>query len=121
MSFLSNQAMRLWTQYYGFAICAEDFAGRLMYRDAYGNKAVQIWRNGKMISCGWNIHHILPASRGGSDDDANLICTNISTNEEAGDRITYWIDDGLYQVHRIPGTVRYRIVRLNKPGKDSYV
>jgi SecD/SecF fusion protein len=35
------------------------------------------------------------------------------TLEEAEDKITYWIDDCLYQVQRIPGTREYQIVKLN--------
>ena len=31
---------------------------------------------------------------------SNLICTNIATNDEAADKITFWIDDCLYQVKK---------------------
>lgn len=83
-----------------------------MYREAYGERDFFIWKNGKKIYCGWNIHHILPLSRGGTDAENNLICTNIITNDAAGDRITYWIDEALYQVKRIRGIGGYKIVRL---------
>ena len=53
-------------------------------------------------------------SCGGTNKKHNLICTNIYTNAEAEDKITYWIDDCLYQVQRIPGTREYQIVKLNE-------
>lgn len=112
MRITREYAMRLWFQNYGFAAYAEDFDGGLMYREAYGERDFFIWKNGKKIYCGWNIHHILPLSRGGTDAENNLICTNIITNDAAGDRITYWIDEALYQVKRIRGIGGYKIVRL---------
>lgn len=48
----------------------------------------------------WNIHHILPKTCGGTNAISNLICTNIATNDEAADKITFWIDDCLYQVKK---------------------
>lgn len=104
MSSLKKKAMKLWIQNYGDRMYAEDFHGNLMYRDAYGDPEFYIKENGDRIYCGWNLHHILPAALGGTSDYSNLLCTNILTNEAAGDRVTFWIDDILYQVHRIKGT-----------------
>ena len=112
MRITRKNAMRLWFQNYGYAEYAEDFDGGLMYRDAYGQKDYFVWENGERIYCGWNVHHILPIARGGTNATDNLICTNIITNDIAGDRITYWIDEALYQVKRIRGTSRHEIVRL---------
>ena len=57
--------------------------------------------DGKIVaSCVWNIHHILPKTCGGTNAISNLICTNIATNDEAADKITFWIDDCLYQVKK---------------------
>lgn len=112
MKITKENAMYLWFRYYGYAEYAEDFDGGLMYRAAYGKKNFFIRENGEKIYCGWNIHHILPVSRGGTNAESNLICTNILTNDAAGDRITYWIDEALYQVKRIRGTDRHKIVRL---------
>ena len=39
-----------------------------------------------------------PKSQGGMNAKENLICTNITTNEKAGNKTTYWIDDKLYQI-----------------------
>lgn len=112
MKITRKNAMRLWFRHYGDAEYAEDFDGGLMYRDAYGNRNFFVWENGKKIYCGWNLHHILPISCGGTNAESNLICTNIITNDIAGDRVTYWIDKVLYQVKRVQGTSRHKIVRL---------
>ncbi len=93
-------ALILWKRQYGNARFADDFHGYLMCRDGYGNPDFYINDHGERIYCGWNIHHILPRTQGGTNEISNLICTNIATNEEAADKITYWIDDCLYQVKR---------------------
>lgn len=105
-------AMRLWQENYGNAIYAEDFDGGLMYREAYGDAAYYELYNGKKVYCGWNIHHILPLVRGGKNRKDNMICTNIITNQDAGDMITYWLDNGLYQVQKKRGTGIHIIVKL---------
>lgn len=113
MKITRDNAMRLWFQGFGYADFAEDFDGGLMYRNAYGDEEYYIRQNGEKIYCGWNIHHILPVAHGGTNEVHNLICTNIITNDAAGDKITYWIDDNLYQVKKIPGTGKHEIVQLN--------
>jgi hypothetical protein len=113
MKICKENALRLWEKHFGNAQFAEDFHGNLMCREGYGNTDFCIYHCGEMIYCGWNIHHILPLSCGGTNEKYNLICTNIYTNEEAEDKITYWIDDCLYQVQRISGTRAYQIVKLN--------
>lgn len=96
----SMDALKLWERYYGDARFAEDFHGYLMCRDGYGNPDFFIKEDGEAIYCGWNIHHILPKNCGGTNAISNLTCTNIATNDEAADKITFWIDDCLYQVQR---------------------
>ena len=113
MRITRKNALRLWFQYYGNSEYAEDFDGGLMYRDAYDKKNFFIQEDGRKIYCGWNINHILPIGHGGTNKKSNLIRTNIITNDEAGDRITYWIDESLYQVKRIHGIDRHEIVKLN--------
>lgn len=95
-----KNAMRLWKMCFGDDEFAEDFHGYLMCKNAYGNPDYYININHERIYCGWNVHHILPKASGGTNAIANLICTNIVTNKEAGDKITFWIDDCLYQVQR---------------------
>lgn len=95
-----ENAMKLWERDYGMRYYAEDFHGYLMCKDGYGNPDYYSYVNGRRIYCGWNIHHILPKAHGGNNHESNLVCTNIVTNEEASDKITFWIDDSLYQVRR---------------------
>ncbi len=108
-----QSAIRLWEERYGDKQFADDFHGYLMCKYGYGNSNFYIIDRGKKIYCGWNIHHILPIANGGTNAKENLICTNIETNNEAEDKITYWIDDSLYQVKRISGTYKYGIYKIN--------
>ncbi len=94
-----------------------DFHGSLMCRDAYGDEKYYIVDHGERIYCGWDIHHILPSAQGGTDVEDNLICTNISTNRCAGDKITFWIEDSQYQVRHTHGTNTHEIVRLTEKVK----
>ena len=93
-------AMQLWYDCFGDVEFAEAFHGNLMCRSAYGDSEYYVSRRDQAIYCGWNIHHILPRSHGGTNAVENLICTNILTNESAADKITYWIDNSLYQVKK---------------------
>ncbi len=113
MKINKKNALRYWNECFGDVRFAEDFHGYLMCRDGYGNDDFFIKEDGKRIYCGWNIHHILPVACGGTNEKINLLCTNIATNKEAADKITYWIDDCNYQVQKIYGTREYEIVRLN--------
>ena len=113
MKITHSNALRLWEQRYGNAMFAEDFHGNLMYRDAYGDDEYFVMNYGTRIYCGWNVHHILPVALGGTNAVSNLTCTNIATNAAAENKITFWIDDCLYQVKRIRGTQNYEIVELN--------
>lgn len=111
MKICKKNALRLWKMCYGEVMYAEDFHGNLMCRNGYGNLNYYIIEDGERIYCGWNLHHILPRAFGGSNAISNLLCTNIATNEAAGDRITFWIDGCLYQVQKC-NNVEYRIVEL---------
>lgn len=113
MKISRSNALRLWERCYGNAKFAEDFHGYLMCKDAYGDDEYFVTDHGIRIYCGWNIHHVLPVALGGKNTVSNLICTNIATNAAAEDKITFWIDDRLYQVKRIRGTHNHEIVELN--------
>ncbi|MDD7602712.1 MAG: HNH endonuclease signature motif containing protein [Firmicutes bacterium] len=114
-----KNAMRLWNELFGDVRFAEDFHGNLMCKDGYGDPEFFVYDTNEMffgqrnkIFCGWNIHHILPVAAGGTNAKKNLICTNIATNEEAEDKITFWVDDSLYQVKKIRGTSNHEIVKI---------
>lgn len=125
-----ENALRLWDETFGNVRFAEDFHGNLMCRDAYSDPDFSVpWRFGGLVRpddrvyCGWNIHHVLPLAAGGTSAKSNLLCTNIATNDAAEDKITFWIDDCLYQVKRVPGEARHEIVRLEGPaqgGQERY-
>ena len=94
-----KNALKLWNETYGEnAYIVKDFHGKYMCKEAYADRNFQIVINGETIECGWNIHHMKPKSLGGKNEKDNLICTNITTNEKAGNKTTYWIDDSLYQI-----------------------
>ena len=63
-----------------------------MCREGYGDPDYYVCDGKERIYCGWNIHHILPKTCGGTNAISNLICTNIATNDESADKITFWID-----------------------------
>ncbi len=60
MKINKEKAKQLWVEQYGTAKCAKDFTGHYMYYDGYGKRNYKRKINGKMVECGWNIHHILP-------------------------------------------------------------
>lgn len=111
-----ESALRFWEECFGARMFAEDFHGNLMYKYAYGDSEYFANYCGKKIYCGWNIHHILPVAHGGTNVKQNLICTNIITNDEAADKITFWIDDCLYQVKRTYSSHEYKIFRIRQYG-----
>lgn len=111
MKINKKNALKLWKNCYGNKQYAEDFHGYLMCKDGYGDPDFFVWENGERVYCGWNIHHIFPKAAGGTNAQSNLLCTNIATNEDAGDRITFWIDDCLYQVQKCEEG--YGIFKLN--------
>lgn len=112
MKITKENAFKMWDSLFGNERYAEDVFGCLMCKQAYGNDEYYEIRNGHKIYCGWNIHHILPKACGGTSAIENLTCVNIVANQIAGDKITYWIDDALFQVRKIKGTHTYEIVRV---------
>ena len=54
--------------------------------DAYGN-TMSYDQYGQSGDMGWEIDHIKPASRGGSDDIRNLQALNTSENRKKGDSL----------------------------------
>lgn len=55
-------------------------------QDPYGNK-ISKSQFGKTGPSGWEIDHIKPASKGGSDATANLQALQTSKNRELGDSL----------------------------------
>ena len=95
-----TEAEMIWKERYGNKKLVKDFHGNYMSFEGYGNPNYVCKVNGKKIYSGWNIHHILPKSKGGPNDKGNLECTNIITNQRIADKTTYWLDDKKYQVRK---------------------
>ena len=111
MKINQKNALKIWIERYGDSLIEEDFDGGIMYRDAYGDENAWICINNEILYCGWNLHHILPISNGGTNDKGNLECTNIVTNERAGNKTTFIIDGTKYQVKKVKGSrCKYQIV-----------
>ena len=100
MSIKRKEAEKLWKESYGNRKFAKDFHGNYMWFDGYGNSEYYRYFGGEKIYCGWNIHHILPKSKGGKNNKGNLTCTNIITNTQIADKTTYWLDDKKYQIKK---------------------
>ena len=103
-------AMELWAERYGNMKVIKDFHGYYMAYEGYGDPDYEMKINGKTVKCGWNLHHILPKSKGGTYDKENLACVNILTNRMAADKTTFYIDDRRYQVRK--DRVGYDLVEL---------
>jgi 5-methylcytosine-specific restriction endonuclease McrA len=58
----------------------------LYRKDPYGNLMYKS-SHGKASGMGWDVDHIKPASRGGSDATRNLQALNTSVNRSKGDTL----------------------------------
>jgi hypothetical protein len=66
--------MGLWTERFGKGVEeVKDRKGRLMLKTAFGDTGSKY---------GWNIHHKIPKSRGGTDAKENLEIMHILTHDE---------------------------------------
>jgi len=77
MEIKKDTAMKLWEEKFGDKTKAHDYKGREILKAAYGQDGSQY---------GWNIDHIKPKSKGGTDRVDNLQIVHISTNQEKADR-----------------------------------
>lgn len=98
MKINKQNAMRLWRERYGDNNDVCDYAGRPMFFLHY---------NDRESKYGWNIDHILPQDRNGTDDVDNLIICNIQTNDEKANKTTFEANNKKFQVKKIEG--KYRI------------
>ena len=105
-----EKAQQLWKERYGDETIAKDFHGNYMHIEGYGKRDFLKKIDGHIVKCGWNLHHKKPKSLGGGYTKDNLICTNIITNEMAGNKTTYWIGGKKFQIKKIEK--KYEICRL---------
>lgn len=92
MKINKQNAMKLWRERYGDNNDVCDYAGRPMFFLDYNN------RNSKF---GWNIDHIMPQDRNGTDDVDNLIICNIITNDEKANKTTFEANNRKFQVKKV--------------------
>lgn len=102
MAINRKNAMALWEKHYENKEEAQDFSGLTMQKCAYDQRGSKY--------C-WNIDHILPKSRGGTNDVDNLICTHISTNSAKADKFPSFVaNDKTYEIRKIKG--EFKIVEV---------
>ena len=77
MEIKKDTAMKLWEEKFGKEIEAHDYQGREILKAAYGQEGSKY---------GWNVDHIEPKSRGGTDRKDNLDIVHIKTNQEKADK-----------------------------------
>jgi len=68
-----DKAMKKWMVELGKGQDAKDYKGRLIKKAAYGDRYSQY---------GWEIHHIKPKSKGGTDALDNLAIVHWQTHDE---------------------------------------
>lgn len=88
---IGDKKMSFWEKEFGNCTKAVDFAGRTILKGSYGQLNSQY---------GWDIDHIQPLSKGGTDTDENKQIVHVLTNDEKADKTTFIIDDIIYQVQK---------------------
>lgn len=92
-------AQKFWRKLFGDSNKECDYAGRPMFFLDYNDRDSQY---------GWNIDHILPQDRNGTDDEENLIICNIKTNDEKANKTTFEANNKRFQIKKVDG--KYRII-----------
>lgn len=104
-------ALSLWTKRYGKAVKVKDFSGREMNKGSYDD------RNSKY---GWNLDHILPKSRGGKDNESNLVCVNIQTNDEKADKYPVFNANGkTFEIIKVENHYEIHEKKSNEEKKEE--
>lgn len=86
---------QFWQNEFGNKTIAQDFAGREIHKDAYGNNS----------KYSWDIDHIRPLSNGGTNTQDNMQIVHMQTNDEKGDTYpTFKIGKTMYQVKKRKNT-----------------
>ena len=90
---IGDKRMSFWEKEFGDVQEAYDFVGRKILRGSFGQQGSKY---------GWDIDHIQPLSKGGTDNEENKQIVHIITNDEKADKTTFISDyDGqTYQVQK---------------------
>lgn len=91
MKITEKSAKKLFLQLYPDGVGC-DFAGRKMQLENYGKDDLET---------GWNIDHIYPVSKGGSNKRDNLQCTNCKTNRIKSNKIEWEDEMMIYKIMKI--------------------
>lgn len=94
MKINKTNAQKLWRKVFGDSNTECDYAGRPMFFLDY---------NERESKYGWNIDHILPQDRNGTNDEDNLIICNIKTNDEKANKTTFEANGKKFQVKKTDG------------------
>ena len=111
MSIDENLLRRLWIKRYGNNPWAKDCYGYWINYNDHGRDCRKRYTpDGRLEDCGWEIDHILPESRGGSDYEFNLEFVYHVCNEKKSDKTVYELaNDRIYEVRSRPYKPGYGI------------
>ena len=100
MSIDENLLKRLWIKRYGNNQWAKDCYGYwINFYDHGRDCRKRTTPDGRLEDCGWEIDHILPESRGGTDYESNLEFVYHVCNEKKSDKTVYELANGrVYEV-----------------------
>ena len=106
-----NLLKRLWIKRYGNNPWARDCYGYWIYFYDHGRDCrKRTTPDGRLEDCGWEIDHILPEARGGSDYESNLEFVYHVCNEKKSDKTVYELANGkIYEVKSRPYKPGYGI------------
>ncbi|WP_051630120.1 HNH endonuclease domain-containing protein [Mycoplasma simbae] len=111
-----EKAKTLWRERYGDRNEIRDYVGRLIRFNEYGTNSPYAW----------DIDHLFPESKGGTDRKENLLICHVLTNDNKADK-TAWkekYNDGKYryfQIKKKKGSSMYQIWRINTGDEDVLV
>lgn len=102
MKINKENALRLWDIIYGEKDLAQDCFGTYIYREDFNDYTTKrLWKEDQNhYYFGWNIDHILPTSKGGTDDNNNLEIMHFKNNQMKSDKIVFHINEKTYEVYR---------------------
>jgi hypothetical protein len=86
---IGEKRSTVWEREFGDVNEAADFAGYKILKGGFGKEKSEY---------GWDIDHIQPLSKGGTDTLENRQIVRMQTNREKADKITFVIDGQQYQV-----------------------
>lgn len=93
---IGDKRMSFWEKEFGDVQEAYDFVGRKILRGAFGQQGSQY---------GWDIDHIQPIAKGGTDTEDNKQIVHVLTNDEKADKTTF-ISDYNGQTYQVQKTSR---------------